>query len=252
MKLNVKTNETMLRQIVWAVEKGIGPDVREFMQSNDMVTYNSLRIIRSDKINTNLRSAFAVGPVELKCFNRYGWTGALLIDRENLVTFTICTERTLREIPLKKDRNIPHYLQTILYVQNASVKGAQMSMPEVEQLSLFSDDVYQEDYKRIMDDDVSFDDGYTHYCVTYDAVQGEIQFITLRLLDRNFRNAEVYSLNEYLLPDFSDLTAEDEQPQNKDARSLVSVKAGLKSEDSFETQAAPQVATIKMEDQRQA
>ena len=256
MQFNVNKNEALLRLIVRAIQKGIGEDIREFMRSNEMATYNSLRIMRSDKINTNLLNSVAFGPVELKYFKRYGWTGTLLIDRENLITITICTERTLRSIPAKPDRNIPHYLQTILYVQNSKVKAAQMEMadfiPEMEQMSWFTDDVYRDDYKRIMDDDISFDDGYTHYCITYETERGEIKSIAMRLLDKNFQNAEVYSLNAFLQPDFGELTSEPEQPKKKDAHSLITVKAGIKSEDMFETPEEPAIAAKILKEQRQA
>lgn len=255
MKLNVTKNTQLLKLIVRAIEKGVGEDVKEFMRTSDMATYNSIRMVRSDKINTNIRNSVASNTVQLKYFKRYGWTGCILIDRENKTTYTICSEKTLQSIPRKVGRNIPHYLQTLLYVENSSVVPQQMSlsefMPEMKQMSLFDDEVYFEDYKSIMDEDVSFDDGYVHLVITYEAENCEIKSITLRLLDKDFQNAQAHSLTSFLQPDFSVLTAEYDRASNKDAHSLVSVKVGLKGNSEVEANSNNQISTkVLLEEKR--
>ncbi len=232
MKINLSKMEQTLRLIVRAIEKGAGEDVRDYLNSTDKATNNAVRLMRADNINTNLRNSVMSEAVQLKYFKRYGWTGCLLIDRENKVTFTICTEKTLAAIPRKLDRRIPHYLQTILYVQNAGVKPMyeQEELPAFgygQQMSMFSDEEFRQDYESIMDDELTFDDGYVHYVIAYEVDHYDIVSISLRLLDKDFRKAQEYPLDALLQPDFSELTSEQRKTDQKDAHSLVSVKAGL-------------------------
>lgn len=232
MKSNYSKMEQNLRLIVRAIEKGVGEDVREYLNSTDKATNNAVRLMRADNINTNLRNSVMSDLMQLKYFKRYGWTGCLLIDRENKVTFTICTERTLAAIPRKLDRRIPHYLQTILYVQNANVKPMyeQVKIPAFgygQQLSMFSDEEFRHDYESIMEDELTFEDDYVHYVIAYEVNHYDIVSINLRLLDKNFRKAQEYPLDALLQPDFSELTSEHRKADRKDAHSLVSVKAGL-------------------------
>lgn len=227
-------NKTTLRLIVKAIEKGIGADIRDYITSTNKATNNAVRMMRADNINTNLRNSVVSDTVELKYFNRFSWIGCLLIYRINKVTITICSERTLKSIPSKPDRHVPHFLQSILYVQNGEVKAKyeQMTIPGVPELPLqgtvFSADEYRKDYQSIMEDEISFDDDYRHYVVTYEAHRFGVSSVTLRLLNKDFQNAEEFSLNAFLQPDFADLTVSDNKPKVKDVRTLINVKEELK------------------------
>lgn len=257
MIFKVNESEGLLRLIVKAIEKGVGEDIREYLMSTDKATNNAVRLMRSDNINTNLRDSVASDTVELKYFNRSAWTGCLLIDRQHKTTFTICTKQTLEGIPRKKDRRIPHYLQSILYVQNADVKAAyrQMSlgdyMPELS--AQFSDEDYLNDYKGIMEDDINIDDGYTHLVVVYEAEHYAITSIAVKLLDPNFRTSQEYSLENLLKPDFSELTiSEKPEKTKKDSHSLISVKAGLKKPGDSTQQSETRVTPKVLEGEKQA
>lgn len=230
-KITIKAIRPLLIKIVRAVEKGCGEDVRSYIEQSDKATNNALKFLRSDNINTNLRDTVASETVDLKTFPRGGWTGCLLIDRLHLLTFTICAKQTLDRIPRKKDRSIPHYLQSILYAQNSqiTVPDRQMFFPGlVDRVAQFSDEVLKDDYCKIMADDISFGDGYRHIVIIYERDQYQISSIAMRLLDKDFRIAQEYSLMDLLHPNFGDLTATLEATQQKDAHNLISVKASLR------------------------
>ena len=108
MIIRIEEMKPLLKLIVKAVEKGVGEDIRNYLDQNDDATTNCVRLMRADKINTNLRDSVlpAMSAVELKYFNRSAWTGCLLIDRENSVTYTICSRQTLDSIPKKKNLKI--------------------------------------------------------------------------------------------------------------------------------------------------
>jgi len=254
----IKLEEMMptLIRIVKAVEKGCGEDIREYLMSSDKATNNAIRLMRSDNINTNLRDSVASETVELRHFHRSAWEGCLLIDRENKVTYTICTKQTLESIPKKQDRKIPHYLQTILHIQNADVEApyTQMDLSEFmpELYTQFTDEEYRKDYENIMDEDLSFDDDYLHLVIVYEAAHLEITSIAMRVLDKDFQTAKEYPLTQLLQPDFADLTRETAEPKKQDAHSLVSVKPKLKKAAGEAPQQETRISAKKMEEEKQA
>lgn len=226
--------EPLIRAVVKAIEKGVGEDIREYLTSTKKATNNAIPLMRADNINTNLQNSIESNTVELKYFKRRSWTGCLLIDRLNKLTFSICTRRTLESIPKKLNRRIPHYLQTILNIQNINVE------PQHKQITLFdfmsesgsqfSYEEYRKDYESIMDDDLSFGDEYQHWVVEYEVSHFSVTSITMKLLDKDFQPALDISLDYLLKPDFSELTIEDvSSTEKKDAYSLVSVKPRIKN-----------------------
>lgn len=257
MVFKLNDNEALLKLIVKAVEKGVGEDVRDYRMATNKATNNAIRFMRADNIFTNLRDSVPSDIAELKHFTRCAWEGCLLIDRRHKMTYTICSRQALEAIPKKKDRRIPHYLQTILHVQNAYVEVSyqQMTLGDYDENlgSVFSEEEYLKDYSDIMEDDISFDDGYTHMVVVYEVERLAITSIAVKLLNADFLTAEEYSLIDLLKPDFSDLTVSEKQEQRiKDSRGLVSVKSGLvKHGDASEQQDAI-VSPKKMEETRRA
>lgn len=123
-----------------------------------------------------------------------------------------------------------------------------------EEVPGFSEEEFRNDYDNIMEEEVSFDDGYTHLVVVYEAEHFSITSIAVKLLDPDFRTAQEYSLEDLLKPDFSELTIPEtgDQAQKKDSHNLVSVKSGLKKS----AESAPQKETIitpkKKEEGKQA
>ena len=110
--------KAMMIKIGKAVEKGVTEDTRAYLNSSDNVTNNAVAFLRGDYINTNLSNMVADESVEVKLFKRSSWTGALVIDRENQLIFSVCSRNTLNRIPKNKTRKSPHYIQTILNTIN--------------------------------------------------------------------------------------------------------------------------------------
>ena len=253
-RIKIDNMKPLLTRIVKAVEKGCGEDIREYLMSTDKATNNAVRLMRADNINTNLRDSVASETVELKYFNRSAWVGCLLIDRENSVTYTICTKQTLESIPKKPNRRIPHYLQTILHIQNAEVEAPykQMDLSEFMPgvITEFSDEEYEEDYQKIMDDDLTFDDNYLHLVIVYEAAHYNITSIAMRILDKDCQTAKEYPLTSLLQPDFGELTRQEEKEQKKDAHKLVSVKPGLKKKNDAAPQQETKISAKKLEEKK--
>lgn len=230
MSFNYDSMKPQILLIVKAIQKGVGPDVREYRQSTNKVTNNAVHLMLSDNIFTNIRDCITSEALELKIFKRSSWDGCLLIDRVNKLTFSICTKRTFERIRRKKDRSSPHYLQSILGVENSDVKAPyeQLDLFGYELESQFSEEVLFDDYESIMKEDLSAEDGYHHWCIIYEVYQYEIASISMIKLDRNFLIAEEIKLDELLKPNISDLTEISEGAKKKDVHSLISLKPGLK------------------------
>ena len=95
MDNQVSRMDSLLRNIVWAINKGIGDDVREYLSETHKETNNAIILMRGDNINTNLRNFVVSDTVELKKFRRSAWQGRILIDRENKFTITITIIRKM-------------------------------------------------------------------------------------------------------------------------------------------------------------
>ena len=123
-------NDDLLRKIVYCIEKAIGDDLRQYLRENHRETNNAIILLRGDNINTNLRTH--VVKDDLVPFQRYGWSGRMVIDRKEHITYSIMTEGTLSGVPKKKNRENPHYLQSVLYVENKDciAKERQMTLED--------------------------------------------------------------------------------------------------------------------------
>lgn len=130
----------------------------------------------------------------------------------------------------KKGRQTPHYLQSILAVQNQKCKDP------YEQLTLmdtrpFDYKTFEDDYNEIMFTSADGLKEFTHYIVAYTVSSNGLLDINLILFDSNFNKIGERSLNSFITPDYGKLT---ETPDiksasaAKSARNLVALKSGLK------------------------
>lgn len=250
--LDVIDVQPLLRLIVKALEKAIGPDTRDYLTSSNMDTNNAIILLRGDFINTNLRDMVVGEDIELKHFKRFVWTGSLLIDRRHKITITISARATLQRIKNVKGRKNPHYLQSICHVLNGDLKAGYKQLTLGNMLgtefdSPFLDDVYEDDFDNIMDATISQDKGYRHYVIAYETEHLEIKSISVLLLDKDLDIVREISLMDFLQPDFGILTAPiakvEEEFQKKDAHSLVKIKAGLKSKNANEPEKKTEIST---------
>lgn len=223
----------IIMHAIHAIEKAVSEDIPRQITENLLETNNYLAFIRGDFINSNLRELTASGYGELLPFHRFGWQGRLLIDRLNRLTYSITTQANLNQIP-RKHRQKPHFLQTLLAVENGDLKGCgrQLTLYDMDP---FEQDTYHADFNDIVNGFFGCFDGYRHCVITYQARQDEITDINLVLLDSQFAVVEEYSLNEFRRPDFSQLTisvssddAVERETHNVATKSLTKLKKGIK------------------------
>ena len=191
-------NQVLNRKIVYAINKAISDDVPQEIRENRLETNNRHIFAAGDYINDNLRKHVVKDEVELLAFNRYAWEGRILIDRANRVTYTISTHQTLRTI-IRKNRNRPHYLQSILYAENSDCEGSpkQLSIGDLYPDfigSSFDAEELEEDYDKIMQGSISKADGYKHYIIVYTSDHHTISDIEMLLLDKDFAEVDKISL----------------------------------------------------------
>lgn len=233
---SILMNESLLRKIVRATEKACGEDTRSYLSENSMETNNALPFLRGDFINENLRNSVVDEDVDLIPFNRYGWSGRILHDKTNKITYTITTKRTLAAIPKKKGRSVPHYLQSILYTENGDYKAPvkQMSLNDFVDFEIvrFDSQELENDYRKIMNSQIAPDANYRHYIVAYEVEHGEVTDISLQFLDKDFDIIAQCSLNDYLRPDFGRLTEtepmDDIVAKEENVHALINVKSGIR------------------------
>ena len=203
-------NRILNRKIVYAINKAISDDVPQVIRENHLETNNRHIFAAGDYINDNLRKHVVKDEVELISFNRYAWEGRILVDRANRITYTISTHQTLRTI-IRKNRNRPHYLQSILFAENGDCEGTpkQLSIgdlyPEFVGFSFEAEEL-EEDYDKIMQGSISKTDGYKHYIIAYTSEHHMITDIEMILFDKDFAEVDKLSLMEFVSPDFASLT----------------------------------------------
>lgn len=228
-------NRALNRKIVYAINKAISDDVPQEIRENRLETNNRHIFAAGDYINENLRRHVVKDEVELLAFNRYAWEGRILIDRANCVTYTISTYQTLRTI-IRKNRNRPHYLQSILFAENGDCEGAskQLSMGDLYPdfvSSPFDAEELEEDYDKIMQGSIDKTDGYKHYIIAYTSDRHTISNIEMFLLDKDFVEVDKLSLMEYVNPDFVSLTGhgyDGMEEQDKNAEEVRTMPLKLK------------------------
>lgn len=229
------SDEIVIRRIVRAIQKTIEEDVPEFCRDNHMETMNSIRYVRGDKVNDNLRNLVVSDDIRLLSFKRHSWDGRMLIDQKSLTSYTITTQQNLQAIPKKRDRKCPHFLQSILAIENGDLKGqyVQQSLFPMEQ---FDNEVLEEDYKKIISGVLEPGSGYHHYVITYEFEKNELLDVKMVLMDRNFNLVNEISLNNFIKPDFARLTVEESAlsvhttETAASARSLVTIRPGIRPE----------------------
>ena len=242
MASQIKRNDPLLRRIVRAIDKAIADDVPRIRQEMLLETDNYLRFIRTDCIHNNLKALATSEDVQIIPFKRYSWKGRMLVDHANHITYSITTRQNLNAIPKKKDRRAPHFLMSMIAVENGDLKG------QYEQLSLFpmsqfDDVIYKEDYNSIINGALDPSAGYRHYVITYEFTGETLLEVDVVFLDKNFNIIDTESIREYIKPDFARLTGSTTTPEDLPKRtssikSSLSLKPGLKPQLYEETEQA--------------
>lgn len=255
---DVKQIEPLLRLIVKALVKAVGPDIRQHILDSNLDTNNALTQLPGDFLNTNLRDMILSESVERKHFKRCTWTGHLLIDREDKITISILAKGTLRRNKKKGRRKNPYYLQSLCFVENGDLKAPykQMNLGDFADgfEPPFSDEVYEQDFNSIMASAISQGEGFRHCVIVYEKEHYELTHVSLMILDKDLDIVQECSLMELLQPDFGVLTAptvKDEENEKRDAHNLVKVKASVKSKNTNEPEQKLEISPKQEEVKKQ-
>lgn len=229
----IRRNKKLERMLVWAINKAVADDIPLMFSEHPLDTHNFLGHFRGDCINTNLRLGIASENITILPFQRSGYAGRLVIDHMNKISYSITTEQNLRSIPKKKGRRTPHFLQTLLGIENADYESAckQLSfMP----MNLFDERTLREDFQSIIANFFTPDEGYVHYIITYIPGKSRLLDVQLLFLDKDFDVIDSQSLNEFIVPDYAELTTVQDIPDvsnvtsEPNVRSLIGLKPGLR------------------------
>lgn len=228
----IKINENLMRRVVCSIDKAISDDVPQYLRENHKETNNVAIQLRGDCINENLRNLVVGGDIEFVPFKRYVWQGRIIVDRAEKISYTITTQKTLRAVP-RKQRSNPHFLQTILYMENGCYEASVKQMTLMD-LFPFDEDDLESDYNSIVEGLIDPAEGYRHYVIAYDTEGSELRDVQLEFLDKDFNTIAAASLNEYIKPNFARLT--DVEPVGEhlgdvidgEAKGLLKIKSGLR------------------------
>jgi len=218
------------RRLVACIVKALQDDKYTYLSEFHPDTTNAVPYLYGDWINTNIRNDLKSEDMEIISFSRSGWAGRIIIDKKQKITYSIMREKRFLQIQ-EEPRERPHYLQTILSVQNKKFK-AEGKQPDLfgEDFYSFDSKVINNDYNSIFNGSINRNDGFIHCTIVYNTTGGELTDIRILLLDRDLGVVEELSLNEYIKPDFAALT--NTIPigegagltENKTSDSLVSTK----------------------------
>lgn len=223
--------EKLLRYIVYAIYTATSEDYSNFVQEySSLDTHCGFGLMRANFINNRLKEYIIKTNATIHGFKRYSWQGRIIIDRDNKQTFSVSTHANLKAVFCKKGRQIPHYLQSVLAVQNKKCYNPH------EQLTLM--DTCPFDYKTLENDyrDIMFSDAdefkkFTHYVIAYTISSSGLLDVDLILFDSHFDEIKRTSLNSFIAPDYGKLTdtpAAKSVPTTKSTRNLVALKSGIK------------------------
>lgn len=230
----IRRNERLERTLVWAINKAVADDIPQLFSEHPLDTHNFLGHFRGDCINTNLRLGVTSENIIVLPFQRSGYAGRLVIDQTNKISYSITTDQNLRSIPRKKGRKTPHFLQTILGVENSGYES-ECKQLEFMPTSLFDEETLREDFESIIANLFSPNEGYVHYIITYIPGRSGLLDVQLLFLDKDFDVIDTQSLNEFIAPDYAGLTASQDIPDTSvdttaepNVRSIIGVKPGLR------------------------
>lgn len=239
-----------------AIEKGVGEDVRTYFANSGNVVNNAIIFLRGDYIATNIKNSLESESVEVKFFKRSSWTGCIVLDRVDKNSYSVCARKTLERIPKNRTRIKPHYLQTLVNIENKEeeARDRQMNLTEfgLSVESLFTKEQYENDFMSIMDDALSIADDYRHWIIAYEVEHNNLTSLSAILLDREFCVVEEIPLMDLMMPDFGRLTYADKcEGEAKDSHSLVTIKPGIigrkASEKEMHTTIRPKAIEIKQD-----
>lgn len=226
-------NEKLLRRMVHSINKAVSYDIPKYLREHHKETNNAVIHLRGDYINDNLRNYAITDEIKLISFKRSSWQGRILVDEKNKITYSITTKNNLKCIPRKKDRQKPHFLQSILAIENSNCE-AQYVQQTLFPIETFDNEILENDYNDIFSNLINPSEGYIHYVISYDSKNSELLDVKLEVLDRSFNVVYEKSLNGFIEPDYANLTepnvaaSENLNSSNESMRSILGIKKGIR------------------------
>lgn len=238
MTWKIRFQEETVRLITLAVYRAITQRFPLFCQENHLETNNYRWLARGDVINQCLREILMVEGVSLHAFRRHGWDGRLIIDQGHHISYNVISQDSLdRVMKTLTKRNWPHYVQTMLFVENADYDGMYMQECMFEAEDAFTSDTYDQDFNLILSGMIENPELWDHYIIVYKANGNELKEIKLVFLNKDFIEiTEGIDLMAYAKPDLSTLTAKVKESTKvkkstaERAKSLTKLKPGIKPE----------------------
>ena len=101
-------------------------------------------------------------------------------------------------------------------------------------MNLFDTEILQKDFESIIANLFRPDEGYVHYIITYTHSKHGLLDVQLLFLDKDFDVIDSECLNEFITPDYAELTDLRSVPDTSNVvpepnvRSLIGLKPGLR------------------------
>ena len=186
--MNITKIENDLVKINFAINKAVSEDMPQKILENELCTRNYLRYVRGDCINTNIIKIFnneEFIPIKY-CIN--SWTGVILINTKEKITYTITTHQNIKSIINKtKHKKIsrPHIFQILNAMENKNFE------PEIEQISLFEDSEFdvekiEQKYNEVLGRYIDKPTEYKHYIIAYTFSHDIVTKIDMMCFNINF------------------------------------------------------------------
>lgn len=201
LDFNIITNYELLKKSVNCIYLAITQDIPLIKKEEFLETNNRFIFAVGDYINENLRKYVINDNITFIKFKRNAWEGRIINDKNSKITYSIVTYDTLDRAKANTEEH-PHYLKTLLYVENSRFSGRnrQLSikdyLPELE--SSECDEIIKEDYNIIIHNEICDPKEYTHLIIVYSAKHNQIAQIELLLLDKDFNEVNKIDLMEYI------------------------------------------------------
>lgn len=223
--------KSLLRTIISAMNKAVSDDYSDFVQEySSLDTHCGFGHMKGNFINTRVKEYLAQTDAFIHGFKRFTWQGRIIVDKMEKRTFSLSTHANLNSLFNKKGRRTPHFLQSILAIENKKCYNNHEQITLID-TSPFDRKTLENDYCSIMTSNSDEFRNFTHYVIAYSVSHNGLEDVDLILFDSRFTELNRVSLNEFIVPNYGKLT---ETPvtkpssTTKSARNLVSVKKGLR------------------------
>jgi len=202
--------EGFRRAIVTCVSNGL-LDFHDHWSGVRLDTKNFVQHTVANYVNIRLKDHMYNDTVLRHMFKRHSWDGRLIIDTGNHMRYSLhrkgSFEKAYRDVHLRKNDK-PYYPQTMAYVDNKDFSNFVQPNFYGDVEPAFDDATFQSDYDTIISGADACEEGWHYAPIIYDTRDNKLTDIRICFFDRNFNEVGDWalSLNEFLTPDFSDLT----------------------------------------------